>query len=127
MAATQTYMNGFIYYFSFLFIIVSLFSLSGVFSDNHDLIVSQQYAGRYGITINQSQYSEGFAEEIGVFGSFKLKNYFSDIFSFFLFNISIYNHSTIMEYMWLIRTLFIYLPLLALGINIYYSLPTVSG
>ena len=127
MASTQSWTYGFIYYFVFVGIIVTLFSISGVFADNHDVVTPAEFGNTYGLDANTTRWDEGETTDTNELGSYSISTTFKDLFSFFVFNISIYNHSGLMAYLWLIRLLFVYLPLLMLSLSIYYSLPTVSG
>ena len=54
---------------------------------------------------------------------------FKTIFSFFIWNINIYDssHAQLMQYMWIFRIIFVYIPLIALILCVWYSVPTVSG
>lgn len=127
MTNTQTWTYGFIFYFTFLFIIVTLFSIAGVFANNHDVVINDEFTSSFGLnTINQTRWVDGDTDSTATVGSYSITTTFKDLFSFFYFNISIYNHG-IMQYLWLIRLIFVGLPMLGLVLTIYYSLPTVSG
>lgn len=117
MAGTIDWVYGLVLYFVGLFIIVSLFSIGGMFEGN--TIADTRFSTALSGQVNQSQT----AEDLG----FSLGNYFRDVFSFFFWDVQFITGTQLFTYMWLIRIIIVYLPLLALVLAIYYSLPTVSG
>ena len=127
MASTQEWTYGLAYYFAFLFIIAILFSISGVFANNHDVVINDQFLSSFNNDINQSRWVDGSNESLDTIGSYSISTTFKDLFSFFFFNISFYNHGVLMNYLWIVRLIFVWFPLLMLVLTIYYSLPTVSG
>ena len=115
------WMFGLILYFVGLLIIVSLFSISGVFAGDNQVVVDSRFSSSLQGNINTSKT----ADDLTIYPN---RSYFADIFSFFYWNISIYgNDNILVQYLWLIRIIFVYIPFLALLLTIYYSLPTVSG
>ncbi len=119
MATVIRHMHGYILYFVLLFVVVSLFSIAGVFTQN-EVIVDQKFASSLTGSINETAPAP-------TISPLKWGNFFKDIFSFFFWNISIYDDSELMNWLWLIRILFVFLPLIGLLITIWYSVPTVSG
>lgn len=118
MAGTQDWVFGLILYFVGLFIVVSLFSIGGMISPT-DMTTDTRFSTALSIQVNQTQT----AEDLG----FSIGDYFSDVFSFFFWDIQFLTGTQLFTYMWLIRIVLVYLPFLALVLSIYYSLPTVSG
>ena len=108
---------GLTIYFTVLFIMVSLFSIAGVFSNN-DLVTDPRFSTAVSSSINSS------VDSISVTTP---NSAFKDVFSFFFWNISFYNNTILMSYLWLFRIIFVYLPALWLMLSFYYSLPTVNG
>lgn len=53
-------------------------------------------------------------------------SYFKVLFSFFAWNISI-TSGFLADYLWVIRVIFVWVPLLFAGMAFYYSLPFTSG
>lgn len=98
-------------------------SIGGSFADN-TVTTSGGYTAQ--MLSNQS-HIEAPEGSTGLLGAFSMKSYFKDLFSFFVFNISINEGEVLMSYLWLIRLIFVYMPLLFLTLSIYYSMPTVSG
>jgi len=127
MASTQDWTYGLSYYFIFVFIIVTLFSIAGAFSGNNDVVINDQFTSSFDNTLNQSKYTDTSNSSTQTVGSYSISTTFKDLYSFFFFNISIYNHDGLMQYLWLIRLIFVWIPTLMLLLTIYYSLPTVSG
>ena len=117
MSNAQDWVFGLTIYFTGLFIVVSLFSIGGMFDGSVD--IDARFSSSISSNINQSQS----ADDLG----FSLTDYFKDVFSFFFWDIQILEGTQLMSYMWLLRILLVYLPLLALVLSIYYSLQTVSG
>ena len=119
----QDWTYALVIYFFGVFVVLTLLSLGGAFADN-----SVTSTGGYTpqTLANQSQI-EAPEGSTGILGAFSMKSYFKDLFSFFIFNISINEGDVLMSYLWLIRLIFVYMPLLFLTLSIYYSMPTVSG
>ena len=124
MANTIKFMHGYIVYFLGMFLLVTLFSIAGVFQNN-EVIVDQRFSTAFSGGVNSSA-SPSAAAPTGL-SAFKWNSYFKDVFSFFFWNISIYEDTELMNWLWMIRLLFVYLPLLGLLIAIWYSVPTVNG
>lgn len=124
MANTIKFMHGYIGYFALLFILITLFSIAGVFQHN-EVIVDQRFASAFSGSLNASA-SPPAGSPDGL-SAFKWNSYFKDIFSFFFWNISIYDDSELMNWLWMIRIILVYLPLIFLLITIWYSVPTVNG
>lgn len=124
MAGAADWMFGLIFYFVGLFIIISIFSIAGVFNES-----TVSFDNRFSSSLQShtNETSEGDVPSSII----PQKSYFKDVFSFFFWNINYYgdgeNNSVLVEYMWLIRILFVFIPLFILILTIYYSLPTVSG
>ncbi len=115
---SQTYMTAFVIYFIGLFIVVSLISLGGGFASG-EVRVSLGYDPVIKGSVNDTAVTPG--------QSFKWSSFFKDVFSFFVFNVSSTGETFITQYLWLVRLIFVYIPLTLLVITFYYSLPTVSG
>lgn len=120
MANTIDYAHAHIYYFIMLFVIITLFSIAGVFRNN-EVITNSQFSSSLTATINKS------GEPSPSLSPLKWRDFFKDIFSFFFWNISIYDGDVLIEFLWIIRIIFVYVPLLSLIITLWYSVPTVSG
>lgn len=116
---TQSVVNGCILYFIGLFIIVSLFAIIGAFPKN-EVITDSRFSSTLSGSINASRVADSTDK-------LKIGTVFKDVFSFFFWNISFTDNGILIDYLWLIRILFVYLPLLVLLISIYYSLPFVSS
>jgi hypothetical protein len=114
----QTWMTGLILYFVGIAVVVSLFSIAGAFSDGN-VQVTNFYDAQLKGSVNESIEVPS--------KSFKWSGFFADVFSFFVFNVSFTDNSVLIEYLWLIRIIFVYLPLTLLVITFYYSLPTIGG
>jgi len=115
------WMFGLILYFVGLLIIVSLFSISGAFAGNSEVVIDSRFSNSLQGDINNSKT----VDDLSIYPS---TSYFKDIFSFFYWNVSIYGDDNILvQYLWLIRIIFVFIPTLALMLTVYYSLPTVSG
>jgi len=122
-SSTSDYMFSLIIYFIGLFIIVSLFSISGAFNSGGVVFDDRFSSSLSTATLNNATGNQ--ADDLTMIPK---QSYFKDVFSFFFWNINVYQGSnTLITYMWLIRLLFVFLPLLALILTIYYSLPTISG
>ena len=117
--SAQSWIQGLTLYFVFIFIIVSLFVGGGLIASSP---VTGGYTGQKLTPLNQSSSDES----TGLFGGFNLSRYIKAVFSFFAFNIY-FTDSTLLQYIIIIRILFVYIPLFFLALAIYYSLPTVSG
>jgi len=117
--AVQRYMIGSVVYFTLLFVVVSLFSISGVFTGNEVVTNVEFSSSLQSSNINDTQN----VNDLG----FNHRSYFKDIFSFFAWNINVYEGITLMSYFWIFRIVFVYIPILILILNIYYSLPTIAG
>jgi hypothetical protein len=122
LATTQNWVYGLIIYFFSVFVIVSLMSLGGYLSSN-----VQTEGGYTPQQLRNMSRIEAPAGDTSLIPDYDLKSYAKDIFSFFLWNINVTGDSLLANYMWLVRLIFVYLPLLFLAIAFYYSLPTVSG
>lgn len=113
----QEWVYGLSIYFIFSFIIVTLFSMAGSFSGGSFSTVS----------VTQYQKANSTVSETNLLGiGYSWKNWFKDVFSFFVWNISI-TETGIANWLWLIRIILVYFPAAFLLIAFYYSLPTVSG
>jgi hypothetical protein len=116
--AAQEWIYGLTLYFVGIFIAITLFSIAGATSD-----VSVQ--GGYN---PQQQGGANFTSmPTGVTSTLSIGTYFKDVFSFFVFNISLPTDTLIGQYLWLIRVIFVYLPVLFLVIAVWFSLPTMGG
>lgn len=125
---TQNWMYGFIMYFVGVFLFVSMFSIAGVFQNN-EVVTDNRFSTDLRGNIDTGINVTGTDTSISLLGGFKWGNFFRDLFSFFFWNISIYDNSQgkLMDSMWIIRIFLVYIPLLAFLICLYYSIPTVSG
>lgn len=118
---TQEWIYGLTLYFVGISIIVSLFSLAGAFSPG-------EFQTSGGYNPQQSGQANFSDMPTGVTSTFSMGRFFKDVFNFFVFNISIGNDgSLIYQYLWLIRIIFVYLPVTFLIIAVWYSLPTIGG
>jgi hypothetical protein len=117
--ATQNWIYGLSIYFVGIFIIVSLFSMGSLLSND-----VTQTTGNFK-TDSQSYNRSQVADNQG----FSMGTYFGEVFSFFIWDIGYYNtdQSILMQYFWIIRLIIVWIPGLFLALAIYYSLPTVSG
>jgi hypothetical protein len=117
----QEWIYGLVIYFVSIFIIITLFSMAGVLQTN-SVIVSGGYNPVQKGSVNASDLPTG------VTSSFSWSKWFKDVFSFFVFNISIGNDGSLLyQYFWIFRIMLVYLPVLALILAIWYSLPTVGS
>ena len=119
---TQTWLYALIIYFSGLMVIVSLFSIGGMLTPDQ-VTTSTGFSRSLGGEVHNES-GEVSAPSVSVFS---WKSYFKDIFSFFVWDINVYEGKILMEYFWIIRIIIVYLPLIALLTCIWYSVPTVSG
>ena len=101
---------------------VSLFSMGGLFTDD-EVTIDNRFTSSLTGNLNSSV----IGEDPPSAWSFSWSGYFKDVFSFFFWDIQFYTGTQLFEYMWLIRMIVVYMPLLALIIAFYYSIPTVSG
>ena len=119
--AAQEWIYGLTLYFIGIAIVVSLFSLAGAFTPS-------QFSTHGGYNPQQAGSANFSNLPTGVTSTFSMGKFFKDIFSFFVFNISIGNDGSIIyQYLWLIRIIFVYIPVTFLVIAIWYSLPTIGG
>lgn len=128
-STTQDWMYGFIMYFVGSFLFVSLFSIAGVFREN-EIVTDTRFSSSLQGNVDQNVNVTSLIDpSVNLFSGFKWGNYFKDVFSFFFYNITIYDNTQgeLMKNMWIIRIILVYLPLLAFLLCVYYSLPTVSG
>lgn len=117
----QEWIYGLIIYFVGIFIVFTLFSIAGVFNQGQINVEG----GYNPIQKGSSNYSD---LPTGVTSTFSIGKYFKDVFSFFVFNISIgTENSTLYNYFWIIRVIFVYIPVTFLIIALWYSLPTIGG
>lgn len=113
MATNITMTYGIVAYYLLLAIVIMLFSMGGAF-DNQEVItttpdISQELTSQ----INQSELPDSFVESFGIGKTIK------NLFSFFVFNISITTKG-VMDFLWLVRIIFVYFPALLLTITILF-------
>jgi hypothetical protein len=119
--SAQDWVYGLIVYFVGIFIVFTLFSIAGVFNQGE---INVQ-GGYNPILKGSTNYSE---LPTGVTSTFSIGKYFKDVFSFFIFNISIGTDDSILyQYFWIFRVIFVYIPVTFLVLAIWYSMPTVSS
>lgn len=117
----QEWIYGLIIYFVGIFVLVTLFSLAGALSPS-DLSVTGGYNPMVSGQVNGSDLPTG------VTSTFSIGKWFKDVFSFFVFNINIgQSNALLYQYLWLIRVIFVYLPVTFLVLAVWYSLPTVGS
>lgn len=117
--STQTWTYGLIIYFVLCFTIVSLFSAAGAFSDGSmTATASMTTSGR---NVSSTDFNPS------PVAGHSTNSYFKDIFSFFVWNISISDTGVLGSYFWVIRIFLVWIPLTFLLISIYYSLPFTGG
>lgn len=117
----QEWVYGLILYFVGVFIIITLFSIAGVLNSSQIHVTGGYNPVQKG-SVNASDLPTG------VTSSFSWSKWFKDVFSFFVFNISIGNDGSLLyQYFWIFRVILVYLPVLALILAIWYSLPTVGS
>jgi hypothetical protein len=117
----QEWIYGLVIYFVGISIVISLFSIAGVLNPN-------QFHSSGGYNPQQQGQANFSDLPTGVTSTFSMGKFFKDIFSFFVFNISIGSPGSIIyQYLWLIRIIFVYMPLTFLALAVWYSLPTVGG
>ena len=119
MATTQDWAFGLSLYFIGLFVVVTLFSIAGAFSSG-EVTTNTGYGTAYIAGDNFTSPADDISYN-------PRGGYLKDIFSFFVFNISFNEGNILIEYMWLLRIILVYLPLLALMYTVWYSLPTISS
>lgn len=122
---TQTVAIGLILYFLGIGIFVTLLSAAGAFSDS-----SVVYNNPAQIAdMATPDYNESYVDTEAISGAkpWNIGVWFKDIFSFFAWDIHSTDSGELGQYFWLVRVLFVYLPMVLLIITIYYSMPTVSG
>ena len=118
---TQLWTYCLIIYFIMLSIIVTIMSAGGLLTDDIIISTSAIRVNPYDIngsslTPNTDDYSWGFGD------------WAKDMFSFFIFNISMFGgNSILMTYFWIIRIITVYIPALFLFLSILYSLPFSGG
>lgn len=117
--STQTWTYSLILYFVLGFIIVSLFSLAGAFQD-------QKMQVSYAMTSSGQNISSSDFSQSPVSGH-STSSYFKDVFSFFVWNISITDMGVLSDYFWVLRIFLVWIPLTFLIISLYYSLPFTGG
>lgn len=118
----QSWVVGLGIYFLGIGLLTLLGNLAGIFDDDAVVLAggaNYQQLGAINTTVT--------AGDVGLFGGFKFSTFLKDIFSLFVFNISVSGDSLFVQYLWLIRILFIWLPGVMFVLGIYYSLPTVAG
>ena len=114
----QEWVMGLTIYFIGVIVMVTLFSIAGVFS------VSTS-GGHLPTPIYNSTSTN---LPTGITSTFSIGKILKDVFSFFVFNISISDTSSfIYSYIWLVRLILVQIPVLALLISVWYSLPTVGN
>jgi len=114
----QEWVYGLTIYFISIFIFVTLFSIAGVFTE----------VQATGVTTTMDAYQSANASQMStVTTGFSWTRTFKDVFSFFVFNISISHSGVIMDYFWLFRIILVYVPLAFLVLALYYSAPFTSG
>lgn len=117
MTAMDIVISGIIY-FSCIFIFIGLLNSAGAFTTQ----MSTTY-GKVNLEpnteINKTSTSIGNTLNNG-------KSYFGVIFSFFLWNIEI-TDGFFADYLLPIKIIFVWIPLIALLVAFYYSLPISSG
>lgn len=121
MAGTQDWMTGLSVYFIGMFVIVSLFSIAGVFREHEVITTADEFSS------NLKGEADAEASPAPSLNPFSWKGFFKDIFSFFVWDIQINEEGTLMNYFWLVRIIIVYIPLLVLLLTLWYSVPTVSG
>lgn len=126
---TQDWLYALILYFTGLLIVVSLFSIGGMFTSIEGSTNIQFSQSLKGQVHNKS--GEVSAPSISVFS---WKSYFTDVFSFFFWDINVYDQDKsvarvgiLVDYFWIVRIIIVFMPLIALLLCIWYSVPTVSG
>jgi len=120
MASAQSWIQGGIIYFVGLFFFISLVYNAGGF----DSSFSSNYAS---ITVIESNTINTSSSNVPTSFSGS-KSYFGTIFSFFVWNFS-FNTGVLSNslYLFIIRTIFVYLPLIFLALSFWYSTALSSG
>lgn len=113
--SVQTWTYALIGYFVMIGVFVSILSYGGVLGENsittNDGVYN--YEGNTTVIPPDTTYADTW--NIGI--------WLGDLFGFFVFGINL----DVGVWIWLIRTIFVYMPLTALILSIWYSMPTVSG
>lgn len=123
MGSTQSWTVGLLVYFVIMTVMVILFSAS-VAKDETIVFSGVSDVKNFDTNLNQSELPTPSLTAVFNWGKF-----FKVFFGFFGFDLGFYddNYPNAIAYLWIFKILFIYLPLMALILSIYYSLPTVSG
>lgn len=116
MANTLTFTIGMVIYYTMLAVVLTLFSLSGVFDPTEIQTTHAEISTEVQYRVNGSIIPSDDTFE----SSFRVGKTFKDLFSFFVFNISIYDGSILMEWLWIIRIFFVYLPALILTLAMLF-------
>jgi hypothetical protein len=120
MSSAQSWIQGGIIYFVGLFIFISLVYNAGGFDSS--------FSSNYGsITVIESNTINTSSSNVPTSFSGS-KSYFGTIFSFFVWNFS-FNTGVLSNslYLFIIRTIFVYLPLIFLALSFWYSTALSSG
>jgi len=120
MATNQRFIYGLIIYFVGISIIISLFSIAGSLEGTGASFNTNDFSSSLSGNLNETHESEADVAK-------DHRSVTKDLFSFFVWNVSFTDDSILTEFLWLFRTIFVYIPLTALLLCIYFALPFVSG
>jgi hypothetical protein len=118
--AAQEWVYAFIIYFVGITVVVSLFAIANVFPTG-------EFTARTGFNPQTIQPSNGSDMPTGIISTFSMSKFFKTVFSFFIWNFYITGDSLAVQYLWVIRLIFVILPGMFLLISLYYSLPGLGG
>ena len=119
MANTITITTGLAFYYILVGLVVTLLSMGGAFDDRSVSTTAPEMSFELGATINKTELPTNFVSSFGVGDTLK------DLFSFFVFNIS-FNEGAALEWLWLIRVIFVYFPALILTLGVAFFIRGTS-
>jgi len=110
---SQAFTYALIAYFVIVSIFVGLLSYGGLLSDGSITVTQNEAINSYGPNTTYSTVIPDSAS------SWNVGTYITDLFGFFVFGVEL---DGVGAFMWIIRLVFVYIPLLFLVLSIYYAI-----
>lgn len=121
MASTQTWVYALIIYFLGLTVVVTLFGIANSFPNGE--VTTAGVSGIYEAIDDTTNETNAYAQS----GNIDWGETFKFVWSFFGWNLYVNDGEVLMQYLWVVRIFLVYLPLLALVVSLFYSLPFIGG